>query len=94
MQSQSRRAKASAEFRGNPESIYSELGLSSKKCSIGPKSAMAADIVSLGDSWLSYAINDCLIEPMHEVDNQSWLNDLSDAWKVRHLMLKNTYIAQ
>lgn len=55
---------------------------------------MAADIVSLGDSWLNYAINDGLIEPMHEVKNQSWLNDLSDAWKVRCLMLKNTYIAQ
>ncbi|KMZ76110.1 Spermidine/putrescine abc transporter, spermidine/putrescine-bindingprotein [Zostera marina] len=81
-QSQSRRAKVSAEFRRSPESIFSELGSSSKKGSIGPKSAMAADIVSLGDSWLNYAINDGLIEPMHEVKNQSWLNDLSDAWKV------------
>lgn len=75
--------KLITEFRGGLESIFSDLSSSLEKGSLQPKSVMAADIVSVGDSWLSYAINGGLIEPMKDIDQEDWFNILGNKWKVR-----------
>ncbi|XP_072956207.1 uncharacterized protein [Typha angustifolia] len=81
-QVQGRRLKFSPEFRGSLDLIMSELSLASDKGLVLPKSAMAADIVSIGDSWLSYAICRGLIEPIKDVEEQDWFRYLSEKWKV------------
>lgn len=43
---------------------------------------MAADVIALGDAWLSIAIKNGLIEPMQGIEDQEWFNGLSDKWKV------------
>ena len=53
------------------------------KGQVQPKSAMAADVVSLGDSWLGYAIRKGLLEPVKNAEEQDWFRSLSDRWKVR-----------
>nr|XP_010933057.1 uncharacterized protein LOC105053546 isoform X1 [Elaeis guineensis] len=82
IQAQGRRLKLITEFRGSLESIFSDLSSSLEKGSLQPKSAMAADIVSVGDSWLSHAISGGLIEPMKDVDREHWFNILGNKWKV------------
>jgi maltose-binding protein MalE len=47
------------------------------------KSAMAADVVSIGDSWLGYAIRKGLVEPVKNAEEQDWFQSLSNRWKVR-----------
>lgn len=73
------------EFRGTIEDIFSELSKTIGKGSISSKSAGAADIVSLGDSWVNFAISEKLIEPIQGVDDQDWFHTLSDKWKVRYI---------
>lgn len=57
--------------------------MTSRKGHISPSSTMAADLVSVGDSWLNFAINKGIIEPLHGVEDQEWFKGLSDKWKVR-----------
>lgn len=71
------------EFRGTLEDIYSELSTAIGKGNITSKSAGAADIVSLGDTWLNFVISKMLIKPVQDVDDQDWFHTLSDKWKVR-----------
>lgn len=64
------------------------------KGQVQPKSAMAADAVTLGDSWLGYAIRQGLLEPVKNAEEQDWFRSLSDRWKVRSetlLFLDNAY---
>lgn len=82
IQSQGKRVKFSLEFRGTLEGIFSELSTAIGKGKLTSKSAGAADIVSLGDSWIKYAISKKLIEPVQGVDDQDWFHTLSDKWKV------------
>ncbi|KAK1417828.1 hypothetical protein QVD17_26962 [Tagetes erecta] len=82
LQSQGRRMKFRLEFRGTIEDIYSELSTTIGKGIITSKSAGAADIVSLGDTWLNFAISKKLIEPVQGVDDQDWFHTLSEKWKV------------
>lgn len=84
IQTQGRRVKFRLEFRGNLEDIYSELSSTFTKGIVDPKSAVAADIVSLGDTWVSFAINKALIEPLQQVQDQDWFSRLPDKWKVRY----------
>lgn len=44
---------------------------------------MAADIVTIGDSWLNLAISRGMIEPIRDVEEQDWFGGLDDKWKVR-----------
>ncbi|KAJ0970936.1 hypothetical protein J5N97_018895 [Dioscorea zingiberensis] len=81
IQSQGRRLKLTCEFRANLESIYSDLSSAAKKGSLEHKSAMAADLVSVGDSWLSSAVTGALIEPIQHVEEQDWFKGLSGKWK-------------
>lgn len=71
------------EFRQSLKDIFSELCIPFKKGAVNPKSALAAaDIVTIGDSWLSFAIKEGLIDPIVGVEEQDWFQDLSDEWKV------------
>ena len=74
--------KLQPEFRQNPMDIFSELCQSNNKVVVSPKSAMAADVVTLGDSWLSFAIKEGLIQPIQGVEEQDWFRDLTEDWKV------------
>ncbi|XP_078163710.1 putrescine-binding periplasmic protein-like protein [Carex rostrata] len=82
IQVQGKRLKLNIQYRANLDSIFSELTLASDKGRVRPKSAMSADIVSIGDSWLSYAISKGLIEPIKNAQEQDWFRNLSQRWKV------------
>lgn len=79
---QGRRLKLQVEFRATLESVFSELSLALKNGSLMPKSAMAADLATIGDSWLSLAVSRGLIEPIEGAEEQEWFKRLSDRWKV------------
>lgn len=81
IQSQGRRVKFRLEFRGNLEDIYSELSSAFSNGSVAPKSAAAADIVALGDTWVKFAISKALIEPFQGVEDQDWFSKLPNKWK-------------
>lgn len=70
------------EFRRSIKDIVHELS-NPFKGKISPKAAVAADLVTLGDSWLDLAIGKGLIEPMKGAKDQDWFQGLSDKWKVR-----------
>lgn len=76
------------EFRRSIKDIFQELSNPFNKGKINPKSAVAADLVTLGDSWLSFAIGEGLIEPIRGAEDQDWFRELSDKWKVR---MHNTF---
>ncbi|KAG6493075.1 hypothetical protein ZIOFF_048051 [Zingiber officinale] len=82
IQAQGRRLKLSIEYRGGFESIFSDLAAVSDKGHLQPKSAMAADIIAIGDSWLNFAIAKDLIVPIKHIEEQDWFKTLSDKWKV------------
>lgn len=67
-------------FLANLEDIVFDL---SKKKPTNKGKSGSADMISLGDSWLSFAIKEKLIEPMKGVEYQDWYKGLSDKWKVR-----------
>ncbi|CAB4299057.1 unnamed protein product [Prunus armeniaca] len=82
MQSQGKRSKVHLKSHGSLDGIFSDLSMAFSKGKVGPSSIVAADLVSVGDSWLSYAINKALIEPIQGVEDQDWFKGLSDRWKV------------
>ncbi|XP_051219098.1 uncharacterized protein [Lolium perenne] len=79
---QGKRLKFSPEFRPSIDALFSELSQCVDKGQVQPKSAMAADVVSIGDSWLGYAIRKGLVEPIKNAEEQDWYKSLSDRWKV------------
>lgn len=82
MQSQGRRLRLRTKFLGSLDNIFSDLSMSFNKRKVGPASVAAADIVSIGDSWLSFAISKAIVEPIRGVEDQDWFKALSDKWKV------------
>ncbi|MCD9559414.1 hypothetical protein HAX54_017344 [Datura stramonium] len=82
LRSQGKRVRLRSEFRQSLQDIFHELCLPLQKGKINPKSALAADVVTLGDTWLSYAIEKRLIEPMDGLEDQDWFENLSEKWKV------------
>ncbi|KAI3924546.1 hypothetical protein MKX01_037986 [Papaver californicum] len=82
LQSQGRRLKLRREFHGSLNDVFNDLPSSFSKSKLGAKSAMTADIFSVGDSWLSLGISKGMIEPMQDVEGQDWFKGLSDKWKV------------
>ncbi|KAI9083837.1 hypothetical protein K1719_034095 [Acacia pycnantha] len=82
IKSQGRRLKFNVKYNTSLESIFSDLSIPFTKGNIGPASALAADIVSIGDSWLKFAINKALIEPIRDVEDQDWFKGLDEKWKV------------
>ncbi|XP_059444180.1 uncharacterized protein LOC132176077 isoform X2 [Corylus avellana] len=82
IQSQGKRLKFSLKYNASLEGIFSDLSMPSRKGRVSPSSTMAADIVSVGDSWLNLAISKSIIEPIQGADDQEWFKALSDKWKV------------
>ncbi|KAI4327937.1 hypothetical protein L6164_020343 [Bauhinia variegata] len=82
LKSQGRRLKFNMKFNASLESIFSDLSVPFTKGNIGPSSALAADIVSIGDTWLKFAINKAIIEPIRDVEDQDWFKGLHEKWKV------------
>lgn len=82
IQSQGKRAKLHLEIRGSLADIFSDLCTNLSKGTFDPKSAVAADIVTIGDSWLSFAIRKSLVEPLRGVEDQDWFRGLNGGWKV------------
>lgn len=74
------------EFRGTLEDIFSELSMTIGKGNVASKSAGAADIISLGDTWVNLAISKKLIEPITQADDHDWFRELSDKWKVGYIL--------
>ncbi|KAL1204972.1 hypothetical protein V5N11_016321 [Cardamine amara subsp. amara] len=79
MSSQGKRVRLKTRLRANLEEIFFDLSKPSKK---GSGSTAAADMISIGDSWLSFAIKEKLIEPMKGIEDQDWYKGLSDKWKI------------
>ncbi|KAH9292601.1 hypothetical protein KI387_042210, partial [Taxus chinensis] len=88
MQAQGKRLKLQVEFQGSFGSIISELASGLKKGRLTSQSILAADLVTIGDSWLEMAIRDKVIEPIKNADQQDWFIRLSDRWKA-HLRRNN-----
>ncbi|KAK4261559.1 hypothetical protein QN277_004539 [Acacia crassicarpa] len=82
IKSQGRRLKFNVKYNTSLESIFSDLSIPFTKGNIGPASALAADIVSIGDSWLKFAIKKAIIEPIRDVEDQDWFKGLDEKWKV------------
>ncbi|XP_071730489.1 uncharacterized protein [Rutidosis leptorrhynchoides] len=82
IQSQGKRMKFRLEYRGTIEDIFSDLSTAIIKGKLTSKSAGTADLVSLGDSWIKFAISKKLVEPVQGIDDQDWFHTLSDTWKV------------
>ncbi|KAL0546009.1 hypothetical protein IC582_015913 [Cucumis melo] len=82
IQSQGKRLKFTVKFHGSLASIFSELSVPVGKSKVKPSSIMVADVVSVGDSWLNFLIKKALIEPIEDVEDQDWYNNLSTKWKV------------
>lgn len=80
--SQGKRLKFNVKYHGSLESIFSDLSIPFTKESLGPASALAADIVGIGDSWLKFAVNKAIIEPIQNVEDQDWFKGLNEKWKV------------
>uniref|UniRef100_A0A2P2JCA5 Uncharacterized protein n=1 Tax=Rhizophora mucronata TaxID=61149 RepID=A0A2P2JCA5_RHIMU len=82
MKSQGKRLQLRTKFLGSLENIFDDLCKFLGKRNVGPASAMAADIVTIGDSWLSFAIKKGIIEPVRDIEDQDWFKGLGDKWKV------------
>uniref|UniRef100_A0A0E0KUS0 Uncharacterized protein n=1 Tax=Oryza punctata TaxID=4537 RepID=A0A0E0KUS0_ORYPU len=81
VEAQGKRLKFNPEFRTNLDALFSEISQCLDKGQLQPKSAMAADVVSIGDSWLGYAIRKGLVEPVKNAEEQDWFQSLSNRWK-------------
>ncbi|XP_065879226.1 uncharacterized protein [Euphorbia lathyris] len=82
MQSQGKRVKLRTKFPESLDNIFSDVSMSFNKKKVGPASVIAADLVSIGDSWLNFAIKKAVIEPIGGIEYQDWFKGLSEKWKV------------
>ncbi|KAH9753655.1 spermidine/putrescine-binding periplasmic protein [Citrus sinensis] len=63
------------------DGIFNNLSVPFNKVKAKSASYMAADLVSVGDSWLSFAIKKRLIEPIAGAEDQDWFKCLCHKWK-------------
>ncbi|XP_031394532.1 uncharacterized protein LOC116205961 isoform X1 [Punica granatum] len=82
MQSQGKRSSLQFKMRENLEGIFSDMSAAFTKGSVKSLSTASADLVTVGDSWLSFAIKQGLIEPINGAEDQDWFKILSNKWKV------------
>eukprot|EP00249_Psilotum_nudum_P022459 c28523_g1_i1 orf=126-2333(+) len=81
MLSQGRRAKTVVEYRGNLKEIITVLATVLEKGNIKPQSIVAADLVTVGDSWLGIAVSGGLIEPIKNAEQYDWFQKLDPRWQ-------------
>lgn len=81
MLSQGKRVKITFESQGDLKEIMSALGSVLKKKQVTPRSIVAADIVTLGDSWLHAAVSGRLIQPIDNAEQHEWFNRLGPKWQ-------------
>ncbi|KAK9215100.1 hypothetical protein WN944_007103 [Citrus x changshan-huyou] len=82
MRSQGKRLKFQMNLCASIDGIFNNLSVPFNKVKAKSASYMAADLVSVGDSWLSFAIKKRLIEPIAGTEDQDWFKYLSQKWKV------------
>lgn len=82
MLSQGKRVKITLESQGGLKEIMSALDSALKKKQLTPRSILAADIVTLGDSWLHAAVSRHLIQPIDNAEQHEWFNRLGPKWQV------------
>ncbi|KAL2901031.1 Disheveled-associated activator of morphogenesis 1-A [Bienertia sinuspersici] len=82
IQSQGKRSKLRVQFRGNLENIFSELSRPLRKGNVSTKSAVAADLITVGDSWLDLIIGKSLIEPVQMAEDHDWFKGLNNEGKM------------
>lgn len=82
MLSQGKRVRLQLKLRENLNNIFSDISTAFAKGNLKPTSTAAADIVTVGDSWLDLAIKAGLIEPIEGAEEQDWFSSLNDKWKV------------
>ena len=87
MRSQGKRLKFQMNSCASTDGIFNNLSVPFNKVKAKSASYMAADLVSVGDSWLSFAIKKRLIEPIAGTEDQDWFKCLSHKWKVTSLSL-------
>ncbi len=80
--SQGKNAKLVVEFKGSLSDILVDMAASMEKRNITLQSAMAADLVTVGDSWLATAVQGGLIEPITNAEQFEWFQRLDSKWKV------------
>lgn len=87
MQSQGKRSSLQFKMLESLERIFSDMSASIINGNVKSLSTASADLVTVGDSWLSFAIKQGLIEPIHGAEDQDWFKGLSDKWKVEWMWL-------
>ncbi|XP_024038883.1 uncharacterized protein LOC112097728 isoform X2 [Citrus clementina] len=80
MRSQGKRLKFQMNLCASIDGIFNNLSVPFNKVKAKSASYMAADLVSVGDSWLSFAIKKRLIEPIAGAEDQDWFKCLSHRW--------------
>ncbi|KAI4341991.1 hypothetical protein MLD38_026655 [Melastoma candidum] len=78
--SQGKRVRLQFKLNDSLEDIVSNLSIAFSKGNVKSTSPAAADVVSIGDSWLPYAIKNGLVEPI-DGEEEEWFCQLSDKWK-------------
>ncbi|XP_024038887.1 uncharacterized protein LOC112097729 isoform X3 [Citrus clementina] len=81
MRSQGKRLKFQMNLCASIDGIFNNLSVPFNKVKAKSASYMAADLVSVGDSWLSFAIKKRLIEPIAGAEDQDWFKCLCHKWK-------------
>ncbi|CAM6096722.1 unnamed protein product [Calypogeia fissa] len=79
--SQGKRVKLTAEFQGSLRSIFSELSSALESKQLTARSVMAADLVTIGDSWLSKAVSRGLINPVENAEQCGWYHRMGSKWQ-------------
>ncbi|KAG6543404.1 hypothetical protein Mapa_015320 [Marchantia paleacea] len=79
--SQGKRAKVVAEFQGNLQNIFTDLSTALSSKQLTPKSALSADLVTIGDSWVGRAVSGGLITPIENVEKYEWFQRLGTTWQ-------------
>ncbi|KAH9687618.1 spermidine/putrescine-binding periplasmic protein [Citrus sinensis] len=82
MRSQGKRLKFQMNLCASIDGIVNNLSVPFNKVKAKSASYMGADLVSVGDSWLSFAIKKRLIEPIAGAEDQDWFKCLSHKWQV------------
>ncbi|XP_024521248.1 uncharacterized protein LOC9632420 isoform X1 [Selaginella moellendorffii] len=81
MVSQGKQMKLGAEFLGSLDTIYTQLVSAKNSGQLTSKSTMAADVVTLGDSWLGVAIRNKLIASVGKPQELEWFQHLDPKWQ-------------